>query len=73
MIVTPTITRWTPARKAELLRAIETGDISRGLARVRYGITAEELASWERHFKSAGQRGLKVTCLQITRAAEAGL
>lgn len=52
--------RWTPARKLDLLMAIEGGRISAEEAQTLHGLSAEELESWRRAFERGGQ-GFKVT------------
>jgi hypothetical protein len=56
--------RWTANRKAELLRRISRREIARGAALRRYGLTEEELGSWEVHAARFGRAGLLVTKLQ---------
>ncbi len=56
--------RWTPRRKAEIVVAINEGLITEAEAKVRYGVSDEELATWKRDFAALGWEGLRVTRLQ---------
>ena len=51
-------TRWVAKRKANLLREIDSGEISEAEARRRYHLSAEELAEWRRHYIEGGVRAL---------------
>ncbi|HTV46661.1 MAG TPA: DUF1153 domain-containing protein [Stellaceae bacterium] len=66
----PDIKRWSPARKAAVIIAIGTGQISRDEARLRYLISAEELTGWEKAFDQDGVPGLRATRQQSYRAVE---
>lgn len=55
------VERWTPARKAEVLRRIHAGEITRGEAMHRWRISVEELDAWLTAHRRAGQDGLKAT------------
>ena len=57
--------RWVPRRKAEVVAAVERGILSADDACVRYDLTEEEFASWKRLVQRHGQKGLRVTKLQI--------
>lgn len=59
--------RWVVRRKAEVLAAIRGGLLSRADACVRYRLSEEELALWERAVSCAGVPGLRVTRVQIYR------
>lgn len=59
--------RWTPNRKAEVLKAIREGEFTRTDALERYDLSHEELTGWERAHARRGQRGLAVTKLQEMR------
>ncbi len=54
-------TRWVPRRKAQVVCAIRGGLISRQEACDRYGISDEELFSWEKLLDDHGLRALRVT------------
>ena len=65
--------RWVIRRKAQLLRAIEDGRLTRAEACARYNISDAELRLWERAIACAGIPGLRVTRVQIYRQVfEAG-
>lgn len=53
--------RWTIIRKARLLQLIADGKISAALACLRYDISPDELAAWERDHAISGAKGLRVT------------
>ena len=57
----PNIKRWITHRKAEVVAAIRRGLISREEACIRYGISSEELLSWEERLEQHGMRGLRAT------------
>jgi uncharacterized protein DUF1153 len=60
----PPKTRWIIRRKAEVVAAVNGGLISMDEACRRYGITIEELASWQRAMDRSGVPGLRVTRIQ---------
>lgn len=62
--------RWVISRKAQVVRAVETGRISVAEACRRYDLTPEELDSWRRLVARHGVRGLRVTRLHDYRAAQ---
>jgi hypothetical protein len=65
--------RWVIRRKAQVLRAIEDGRLTRAEACARYNISDAELRLWERAIACAGVPGLRVTRVQIYRPVfEAG-
>lgn len=53
--------RWTMQRKLDLLNDIAAGETTRAGAFERYGVTEDELDSWERRWTAHGARGLYVT------------
>ena len=59
--------RWTPRLKAAVIRAIRNKVISVEDSRERYGLSAEELAEWERALDLYGVPGLRSTRVQIYR------
>ena len=61
--------RWVIHRKAKVVAAIRRGLISREEACDRYGISAEELTSWESLSNQHGMQGLKTKQLQRYRDA----
>ena len=62
-----TTQRWTIRRKAALLEAVRSGMLSLEKASQRYGLSLEELRTWERDFDRYGVYGLRATRLQIYR------
>jgi transposase-like protein len=54
----PAAKRWTANRKAQVVAAIQAQQLTSMEACQRYGLTFEELASWERSFDWGGKRGL---------------
>ena len=62
----PTVaTRWSPRRKAEVVLAARSGNISREEAYRRYFLSPEELAAWE---AALDQNGLPVCAVRASRA-----
>ncbi len=61
--------RWVPRRKAQVECAVHGGVISRQEACDRYGISDEELFSWENLLNDHGLRALHVTKMQRYRQA----
>lgn len=64
----PDTLRWTPRRKAAVLEGVRSGILSLSGACLRYGVSEEELESWDRAMKRHGIVGLRVTKLQEYRA-----
>ena len=62
-------TRWVPRRKAQVVCAIRGGLISRQEACDRYGISDEELFSWEKLLDDHGVGALRVMSTQRYRQA----
>lgn len=60
-------TRWVVNRKAEVVRAIRDGLLTRDDACDRYRLSDEELRLWERALDLAGTPGLRVTRTQVYR------
>jgi Protein of unknown function (DUF1153) len=54
----PNTTRWVIRRKAQVVVAVRSGLIEAEEVYTRYGLTAEELSSWNRAFDRFGMRGL---------------
>lgn len=63
----PQVLRWTMARKAELLRRIEAGELSEADACARHNFTIEELHSWRGRAARHGALGLSQTRIQVIR------
>jgi transposase-like protein len=53
--------RWTPLRKAAVLKEIAAGELSVAEACRRWELSLEELQSWRRDYQRWGVRGLKTT------------
>ena len=71
MLPPPEITRWVPRRKARIVCAIQGGMISRQEACELYGISDDELVSWEQLLEQHGPRALRSTQIQNYRRASA--
>lgn len=61
--------RWVVRRKAAVLAAIRGGDLTIEEACRRYGLSEEELLSWQRAFDAYGLPGLRATRLQTYRVS----
>jgi hypothetical protein len=59
--------RWVASRKADVVRGIREGVVSRMEACTRYKLSDEELRLWERAIDAAGTPGLRVTRVQVYR------
>lgn len=59
--------RWVPARKAQVVYAVNGGLLSLDEALARYGISVEEFIGWRRSVEQAGLQGLRVTQSQHYR------
>jgi uncharacterized protein DUF1153 len=57
--------RWTAARKAVVLQAERTGQLTRAEITRRFGVSAEEFAAWNRKIDNHGVAALRATRLQI--------
>jgi Protein of unknown function (DUF1153) len=69
----PTVaTRWSARRKAEVVFAARSGNISREEAYRRYLLSPEELAAWEAALDQNGIPGLRSTRQQSYRHALLG-
>ncbi len=55
------IKRWSPRRKAEVAAAVTGGLLTPEEACGRYGLSAEELSSWQSAYQRHGVGGLRVT------------
>jgi hypothetical protein len=56
-----TTTRWIPRRKAQVVRAVEAGLLTRDEACRLYRLSEEELESWRRALHEDGEAGLRIT------------
>ncbi len=52
--------RWTPMRKCAVCEAVRLGEISRGEARERYGLTDEEFGHWLAAYDRFGRPGVAI-------------
>jgi Protein of unknown function (DUF1153) len=64
----PDIKRWSPGRKAAVVKAARAGVISREEACARYMISEEELIAWEKALDRNGVPGLRTTRQQSYRS-----
>lgn len=60
--------RWVASRKATVVAAVAQRLITEAEACARYGLTAEELASWRSALKDHGIGALRATRLQLYRS-----
>jgi hypothetical protein len=58
---------WVASRKADVVRAIRDGILTRIDACLRYRLSDEELRLWERAIDAAGTPGLRVTRVPTCR------
>jgi hypothetical protein len=65
----PETSRWVVRRKAQVVAAVNGGLLSVREACDRYGLTLEELASWQRAIDREGMPGLRATRVQHYRQA----
>ncbi|MCH8466477.1 MAG: DUF1153 domain-containing protein [Roseinatronobacter sp.] len=59
--------RWVASRKAIVIRAVETGLLTREAALERYDLSEEEFDLWQKAVTRHGMNALKVTALQKYR------
>lgn len=59
--------RWVASRKAVVIKAVESGLLSRTAALERYDLSEEEFELWQNAVKVHGVEALKVTSLQKYR------
>lgn len=59
--------RWTPNKKAIVVRAVRNGLLPLEAVLERYHMTEKEFLMWEQGLKSSGVDGLKVTHYQSRR------
>ncbi|QSH39563.1 DUF1153 domain-containing protein [Candidatus Kaiserbacteria bacterium] len=57
----PTITRWTPGRKAMIVRAVDLGILSFERLEKKYDVDANTLIEWRTTLQKDGVKGLRVT------------
>ncbi len=63
----PDTARWVARRKLRVVEAVEAGLISAEEACDIWALSPEELASWRRHARLHGAKGLQTTHLQMYR------
>ena len=63
----PDTRRWVVRRKAAVVAAVHSGEITLEEALRRYQLTEEEFLSWQRAFESHGLPGLRTTRIQQYR------
>ncbi|WP_172328004.1 DUF1153 domain-containing protein [Mangrovicoccus sp. HB161399] len=59
--------RWVASRKAIVVKAVQHGLIGKDEALKMYGLSEEELDSWQKAVKDHGEAALKTTSLQKYR------
>lgn len=57
----PNTKRWVARRKAAVLNALKSGEITVEEVFRRYGLSEEELNAWQRAFAVEGLAGLRAT------------
>jgi transposase-like protein len=65
----PDTERWTPRRKASVVKAVLSGVMSMEEVCRRYGVSVEEFRSWHNAMGRHGMRGLCTTKLQKYRVS----
>lgn len=68
----PNTVRWVKSRKAAVVHAVQDGRISREDACRRYGLSMEELRSWEDLSGKFGDNALKATAIKLYRGDAPG-
>lgn len=68
----PTIRRWVPRRKVQVVAAVRFGILSEREACERYGLTMEEFRSWQSLATRFGVNGVRATRVQHYRTTTAG-
>lgn len=59
--------RWVASRKAAVVRAVAAGLVTRDWAIGTYGLSEDEMASWEAAVRQYGEEALKATRVQRYR------
>lgn len=62
------VTRWTPARKDELVLGVRRGELTESQVVNAHGLSWEEWRSWNDRHDRHGRRGLSVLRTQELRA-----
>ncbi len=60
--------RWVASRKAAVVKAVTAGLISADDACRRYGLSEEELGSWQNAVSEHGEQALRATTVQKYRS-----
>lgn len=60
-------TRWVASRKADVVRAVACGLLTRDEALERYRLTDEEFALWTRYYSAGGVGRLKISSIADNR------
>lgn len=68
----PPETRWVARRKAQVVKAVQTGLLSLDEALARYRLTIEEFASWQRALYRDGLEGLQIGQARVLRLVRRG-
>ena len=66
----PHTKRWVIRRKAEVVAAVRGGLLSLEEACSRYGLSSDEVVSWQRLIDRFGLRGLRTTRTQFYRESD---
>jgi hypothetical protein len=69
----PGTTHWVARRKAQVLAAINAGQLSLEQACERYDLSLDELTLWRRAVQRSGVQGLRVTRIQHYKSLYARL
>jgi len=64
----PDTARWVLRRKAEVVAAVNGGLLSTDEACDRYGLSIEELTTWQRAIERSGMLGLRVSRIQYYKS-----
>ncbi len=67
----PDTRRWVSSRKAKVVEAVRTGQVSLAEVCQRYDLSIEEFLSWQRLIDAHGTPGLRSTRLQVYRSVAA--
>lgn len=63
-------TRWVASRKADVVRAVAAGLLTREEALARYRLSEEEFGLWSRYYASGGVGRLKIAAIAGNRDPE---
>lgn len=59
--------RWSPLRKADLIRALDARELTEAEAMEEFALTSEELHSWRKLARKGGIPALRTTRIQSYR------